>query len=230
MLSINNNHIVEGPGLIHQIMRYKAATPADYIPRGITWHYSCTAPGTGLSMANRLARNLDPHGSCHFFIESDGAIIQCAPMNIHTWHANSKTARQFSKIDADRMGANRARFPASANAMSVGIELVNWGKMTGVPRKTERSLEQFAPWPGPDKTRVRISGANVKRVDGGSCWAMYPEPQLEAALRLGTLIAAHYKMVAEFTMLEHSKLDPSRRDDPGPLLADVIGRVGASVK
>jgi hypothetical protein len=45
----------------------------------------------------------------------------------------------------------------------------------------------------------------------------FPAAQVEAAKQVWRAIVRAYAIPRQFAMLEHSKIDPSRRDDPGPV-------------
>lgn len=87
-------------------------------PQAIVAHYTATDPGTGRVMArNRQRRRTknDRAASWHVTIETDGTVIQMAPLTAACWHAGSPTARRIPGV-------------GFANNTAVGIELVGHGR------------------------------------------------------------------------------------------------------
>lgn len=55
---------------------------------------------------------------------------------------------------------------------------------------------------------------------------VFPEPQVVAACRVWRALVNAYGIPRELAMLEHSRFDPERRADPGPIwMAGHAGRV-----
>lgn len=135
-------------------------------PGGIVAHFTDTNPGTAVNMAKRRARQfgIDPGdrlASWHITIDTDGSIVMMIPLDHRAWHAGSPTARPVPGLGA-------------ANAHTVGIELVGFGKV-------------FTP------------------------------AQVSAAAQVWRAIVRHYAIPREFSMITHESIDPTRRDDPGPV-------------
>jgi hypothetical protein len=135
-------------------------------PRGIVAHFTDTAPGTAVSMANRRARKFgldadDRLASWHITIETNGSIVVMIPMSHRAWHAGSPTALPVPGL-------------GGANANTIGIELVGFGKE-------------------------------------------FPAPQVASAAMVWRTIVRHYGIDRRFAMITHQSIDPSRRDDPGPV-------------
>lgn len=135
-------------------------------PLGIVAHYTDTDAGTAVTMAQRRARmfGTDPNdraASWHVTIETDGSLVVMIPLSRIAWHAGSPTALPVPGI-------------GSANANTVGIELVGFGK-------------DFSP------------------------------AQVTAAANVWRALVKHYGIAREHAMITHQSIDPTRRDDPGPV-------------
>jgi len=135
-------------------------------PLGIVAHYTATATGTAVNMAKRRARQFgqDPDdrlASWHITVETDGSIVVMIPLSRSAWHAGSSTAKPVPGL-------------GNANANTVGIELVGFGK-------------EFLP------------------------------AQVTAASQVWRALIKHYGILREHAMITHQSIDPTRREDPGPL-------------
>lgn len=137
-------------------------------PLGVVAHYTATNAGTAINMATRRARQFgqDPDdrlASWHITIETDGSIVVMIPMNHTAWHAGSPTAKLVPGLGN-----------GNANANTVGIELVGFGK-------------EFSP------------------------------AQVTAASQVWRALVKHYGIAREFAMITHHSIDPTQREDPGPV-------------
>lgn len=111
-----------GPGVerIEMHQSWHGGTMSAGKPLGIVAHYSATNAGTAVAMARRRARMFgeDPSdrlASWHITIEVDGSIVVMLRAHRRAWHAGSATAKPIPGI-------------GEANANTVGIELVGFGK------------------------------------------------------------------------------------------------------
>jgi hypothetical protein len=135
-------------------------------PLGIVAHYSATDAGTAVNMAKRRQRMFgeDPDdrlASWHLSIETDGSIVVMVRTHHRAWHAGSATAQPIPGI-------------GSANANTVGIELIGFGKQ-------------------------------------------FPDAQVEAACKVWRALVRRYGIKREHAMITHQSIDPTRRQDPGPV-------------
>lgn len=118
-LTVDADGWLDGAGVTHVPMhpswRYGSLWTPNGKPLAVVAHYTATAPGTGMVMARRrqtpLAKD-DRKASWHITIEADGSIIQMAPADVGCWHA---------------VGLIKG-LGGAANRVSVGIELVGFGK------------------------------------------------------------------------------------------------------
>lgn len=171
-------------------------------PEGIVWHYTNTAHGTAATMARSLQNKAKAQSSYHLAIESDGTIYQSVSFLKGAWHAGSTTAQKFKRADGVLVKSNVG---VSANRFAVGIEFVNAGRVKNVDGV-------WRGWPytskGPAAREVITVGKNT--------WHAFTAAQIKAGHDLLELLVKHYNMT-ENTKLTHAELDPTRREDPGPL-------------
>ncbi|HEX7797144.1 MAG TPA: peptidoglycan recognition family protein [Vicinamibacterales bacterium] len=135
-------------------------------PGGIVAHFTDTDPGTAVNMAKRRARKFgtDPDdrlASWHITVDTDGSIVVMIPLDHCAWHAGSPTARPVPGL-------------GGANAHTVGIELVGFGKV-------------------------------------------FTTAQVNAAAHVWRAVVRQYAIPREFAMITHQSIDPTQRDDPGPV-------------
>jgi len=135
-------------------------------PSGIVAHFTDTDPGTGVNMAKRRARKFgaDPDdrlASWHITVETDGSLIQMIALDHRAWHAGSPTAQPVPGL-------------GGANAHTIGIELVGFGKV-------------------------------------------FTAAQVQAAAKVWRALVRTYAIARDFAMITHQSIDPTRRDDPGPV-------------
>jgi len=156
--------------------------------------------------ADYLARN-DAKVSVHFVVESDGAIIQQVPTNRRAGHAGKSTFN----------GRN------DCNAFSIGIEIVNPGRMSRIDEKRART------WYGEE---LAIGLFGIQEVEtpqhGRGLWMPYSEAQIGAVLKLLTTLFRDIPTLNDITT--HWYVSPGRKVDTNPLFplehvrARVLGR------
>lgn len=135
-------------------------------PGGIVAHFTDTGPGTAVNMAKRRARKygIDPDdrlASWHITIETDGSMVAMIPLDHTAWHAGSSTAMPVPGL-------------GTANAHTIGIELVGFGKV-------------------------------------------FTDAQVKAAAQVWRAVVRQYAIPRDYAMITHASIDPTRRDDPGPV-------------
>ncbi|WP_205749083.1 N-acetylmuramoyl-L-alanine amidase, partial [Frigidibacter oleivorans] len=108
--------------------------------------------------ASYLARN-DAKVSVHFVVERDGQITQQVPANRAAWHAGKSTWQGRS----------------GCNDFSLGIEMVNAGRMTWASETMARA------WWG-ELLSISLFGIELIETSqhGHGLWMPYPEPQIGA--------------------------------------------------
>ncbi len=156
--------------------------------RFLTMHYTASGglEGTVSYFLNNRARV-----SAHILIDRDGRIVQMVPFNQTAWHAGESQWNDFEGL----------------NNYSVGIELVNAGKLT---------YSQYSGWRSwfqriiPDEEVVVAKHKN-ETVESG--WHAFTSKQIETAVEVATIIIDKYQITE---VLGHDDISPYRKSDPGP--------------
>lgn len=154
-----------------------------------------------------LASKNTAKASVHFVIERDGAIAQLVATNRQANHAGESSwqGRRW------------------CNGFSIGIELVNAGRMT------RQSETQALAWWG-EQLAIGLYGIREieTREHGRGLWMPYAEPQLTALTRLLEVLFAQIKTLRDITT--HWYVSPGRKVDTNPLFplehlrAHILGR------
>ncbi|MEA5260410.1 N-acetylmuramoyl-L-alanine amidase [Arcicella aquatica] len=178
-----------------------------YTPSYLVMHYTAATKASG-----SIAWFLNPtaKASAHLVIDRDGTITQFAPFNIITWHAG---VSQWNGLNG-------------LNSYSIGIELVNGGKLA----------KQGGKWVCPvDKTTVSdddVIIAKHKNETAENGWQEYSEKQLSVAIDVATLLVKTYQLK---DVIGHEDIAPFRKTDPGPAFpmtsfkAKAMGRKDATL-
>jgi N-acetylmuramoyl-L-alanine amidase len=118
---------------------------------------SATLTGTVKWFQNERARV-----SAHYVVGRDGTVVQMVHEHEKAWHAGR------SKLEGD----------PRVNSMSLGIEIVNWGKL-------EKHSDTFYCWPGGYTRKYDVTkyGKPYQHTDG-TYWAPYTDEQIDAVVRL----------------------------------------------
>ena len=145
----------------------------------------------GPSLEDCVAIFRDPvrRVSCHYIVGLDGAVLQMVRDEDCAWHCGVSAWR-------GREGCNRR---------SLGIEIVNWGRL----KKENGSYfcwpEDFStPYDGPSPVPAE-----------GAWWAPYPSEQVEQVVLLSRLLVERYRIPLD-NIVRHSDIAPDRKIDPGP--------------
>lgn len=126
--------------------------------------------------------------SAHFVVERDGTITQMVPLNRKAFHA----------------GASKWKGQSGLNSSSIGIEIVNPGKMD------ENGRAWFGPCCKPQEIEFKSTPEH-----GNGWWLPYTESQVAAVKLLCTLIVEEYPDCNE--ILTHWQISPKRKIDTNPL-------------
>lgn len=177
----------------------------DIIPEIVILHDTASPIKKGSAAA--YLRENSAKVSVQFVIERDGTIIQQVPVGKRANHAGKSVyhGREW------------------CNGFSVGIEIVNPGKMSWVNDRKVRA------WWGQEFDVEDFGIERVATIAHGSGWWMpYTEAQLEAVIRLLQDLFASYDTLMDVTT--HWYVSPGRKVDTNPLFpldhikAFVMGR------
>lgn len=182
------NHLVEG--LTYQ----KAHFIGDRItPEIVVLHDTAGRLEKGNSAAYLASAN-SAAASVHFVIETDGTIVQQVPTNRRANHA----------------GASSYNGREWCNTFSIGIELVNPGRMT------RHSDTQALTWWG---QQLAINLYGIREVStpehGAGLWMPHTEAQIAALIALLETLFRDVPTLKDITT--HWYVSPGRKVDPNPL-------------
>ena len=146
---------------MHPSWRYGSLWTPTGKPIAIVCHYTATPPGTGAAMAKRRQAPFakgDRAASWHLSIEADGSVIQMAPLDVGCWHA-----------------VGLIRGLGAANRVSVGIELVGFGKafpetQVAAACRVWRAIVRAYPMPRAQAAIGHVDIDPARRSDPGPVW------------------------------------------------------------
>ena len=127
--------------------------------------------------------------SCHYIVGLDGTVLQMVRDEDCAWHCGISAWR-------GREGCNR---------WSLGIEIVNWGRL-------RKKNGRFYCWP--EDYGTPYSGLPPV-LAGGDWWAPYPSGQVEQVESLSRLLVERHRIPLD-NIVRHSDIAPDRKIDPGP--------------
>ena len=186
------------------------ATPnkgGKYNPQYLVMHYTAA---TSESSAIGWLTSPVAQASAHLIIGRQGTVTQLLPFNIIGWHA----------------GKSRWNGLTGMNSYSIGIELVNAGRLSKISEK------YICPV---DKKSIEADDvllATHKNETHESLWQEYTAQQLEVTVDIAALLVKTYKLV---DIIGHDDISPIRKSDPGPAFpmksfrARAMGRKDESV-
>lgn len=145
--------------------------------------------------AARYLRDNDAKVSVHFIVERDGAVEQQVPINRRANHA----------------GKSQYHGRKNCNGFSIGIEIVNPGRMTRMNAKYART------WFGKD---FDIASYGIQEITtpehGHGLWMPYTEEQITSVIQL--LEALFHRQGHDLTDIRtHWYVSPGRKVDTNPL-------------
>ena len=189
-MQIKNHRLVDAP------FRAAKLTGGAIVPTVVVLHDTAGRLDKGNSV-EWLATT--PKASVHFVVEIDGTITQLVPTNRRAGHAGQS---HFHGRD-------------DVNAFSVGIEIVNPGRMTPVPGGGMSWFKVLYP----DVTVMTTPE------HGHGAWMDYPEAQIVAVEQLLHALFAAIPTLTDITT--HWYISPGRKVDTNPLfpLESIRGRV-----
>lgn len=171
----------------------KPAHPNNYgdRPEGIeisliVLHYTASS---SLDTTVRWFKNPEAKVSAHYVIGRDGTIVRMVPEEKKAYHA----------------GRSEWNVQKDVNRFSIGIELVNWGKLV-------KRGDAFFTWP--NDFNNPYNGLEPVFLED-TWWEPFPDTQL-ASLRL--LLSDIQKRNSIGEVVGHRDVSPGRKVDPGPAL------------
>jgi N-acetylmuramoyl-L-alanine amidase len=129
--------------------------------------------------------------SAHCIVEPDGNIVQLAPFDRRTNHAG----------DSEWQGRK------GCNGFSIGIEIVNPGRLWGTP---ERATSSFG------RSYAGAIARPATPWHKAGLWLPYTEAQLDAVEALIAALAGAYPSICD--VVGHHHVAPGRKEDPTPLM------------
>ena len=191
-------------------------------PLGIVWH--TTGGICGHHYAERLVRRIqtyrrgvDRPASFHLVIDRGGAIYQCAPFSVGTWHVG-------------RAGEIAGRSFGNINRATIGVELENAGTLHAVK-------DGFYTWPffsdphaPPAERRAdprcRVGRLRATLFSDGRFYDLFPAAQIAAATELLRACAQRYRLSRRAAAYGHCDFSSPTKTDPGPLwMRGILPRV-----
>jgi len=171
-------------------------------PLYLVMHYTA---GVSFDGAVNWLSQREAKASAHFVIGRDGELVQMVSLNRKAWHAGRS---QWGEL-------------VYLNSYSVGIELVNAGKLH------KRGDGKWVNWANkviPEKEVAILTHPHESQEAG---WQIYPEVQLQKAIEVASALNDKY----EFRdILGHEDISKGRKVDPGPAFpmisfsSQVVGR------
>lgn len=156
-------------------------------PDTIILHYTATK-----DMKRAICMLCDPERevSAHLVVDRDGGLSQLVPFNTIAWHA----------------GKSSWNGRESLNRYSIGIEIVNAGKLV----RKENGIYTWDDILVPNcEIEARISEQCILEY-----WHKYTFEQINAVKELCGVLKDKYVIS---NILAHSEISPGRKIDPGPL-------------
>lgn len=168
-------------------------TGGEIVPEIVILHDTAGRLEAGNSAVYLASKNT-ASASAHFVIELDGAITQLVATNRRANHAGQSSYHGRS----------------GCNAFSIGIELVNPGRMS------RQSDTMALTWWG-QQLAVNLFGIREAetREHGRGLWMPYPEPQLAALTGLLEVLFAEIPGLSDITT--HWYVSLGRKADTNPL-------------
>lgn len=128
--------------------------------------------------------------SAHIVIARDGSVVQMVPLDRVAWHA----------------GVSRWGELNGLNAWSIGIELVNAGKL-------KRHGDRWVSWAGTTIPNSEVQIARHSLDSEATGWHAYTEKQIEVCFEVARALHAQFSFQ---DLLGHDDVAPERKRDPGP--------------
>lgn len=158
------------------------------VPRYLVMHYS--ASGT-LAGTIRTLRDPKNQRSAHLVIDRDGMAVQLARFNQRAWHCGISAWKDLVGL----------------NSYSIGIELVNWGKL-------KRGKDgRLLTWTNEPIDISQVIEVTHKNETAPSFWHRYTPEQIARAQDIAAELVRFYGLE---DVIGHDDIAPTRKTDPGP--------------
>jgi len=158
-------------------------------PIYLIMHYTA---GPTLDGAVSWFKNPQAQASAHLVIDRDGSMVQMVAFNRRAWHAGKSQWGNLSGM----------------NQYSIGIELVNAGKLS------KNANGQWLTWSKKVIPSEDVTVAKHKDESSEAGWHEYTEAQIEVASMVGLLLHKAYNFT---DVLGHDDVSPGHKVDPGPV-------------
>ena len=157
-------------------------------PLYLVMHYTATHDAAS---AIKILCDRTKEVSAHLVIDRSGKVFQLVPFDRVAWHVGVSEWKGIK---------NR-----NLNQCSIGIELVNSGKLS-------KKDDGYYSW---DEKKVNDEEVFIKKEDNGefSFWQNFSTPQIAKLKEIVACLRSNYK-VSE--ILTHEQIAPGRKIDPGP--------------
>ncbi len=159
----------------------------ELLPDTIVIHYTA---GPSATSAIREMMNRERKVSAHLVVDLDGSITQLVPFNRIAWHA----------------GKSRHKDRVNLNRFSIGIEIVNAGRL-------DKTGSTYTSWFGRKYPEEEVFIGIHRNEDFLTAWHRYTEEQITVTGDLCELLVSHYNISF---ILGHEEISPGRKIDPGP--------------
>lgn len=158
-------------------------------PRFLVIHFT---GGTKLDGTVSWFENKAAKASSHLVIGRDGEIVQMVPLDKKAWHAGKSTWDGLIGL----------------NAYSIGIELVNAGKLKKLANGT------WINWAKRPISSDEVTIETHKNEATAHGWHEYTEKQVDALIDVAVALNQEFKFQ---DIIGHDDIAPDRKVDPGPL-------------
>ncbi|MGV8839104.1 MAG: N-acetylmuramoyl-L-alanine amidase [Bauldia sp.] len=157
-------------------------------PRFLIMHYTA---GTTAAGAISWLSDERASASAHLVIDRDGSVTQMVPFSRIAWHAGRSTWVGLTGL----------------NAYSIGIELVNAGKLS------QNGAGQWVNWAGNVIPPAEVAVMTHKNETSPAGWHLFTQRQIDVAVEIGVVLRGRY---AFEDVIGHDDVAPGRKVDPGP--------------
>jgi N-acetylmuramoyl-L-alanine amidase len=204
------NHMVHRNGKpVPFISHDKRSGRAQIDVKFFVYHY--TAGRYGIDGTVNYMKNQDTKADVHLVLDTDGRLVQMAPLNEKCWHAGQSSYDGYNGLNSYSCGVEVIN-PGPLEIIEHGVYKTWYGDVYYNPLKVNDQIIT-ARWPQA-KARPDI----VERThhmylhEPASAWIPYSKEQINVMTNLSQAICHHY----DSKLVGHDEIT-SRKRDPGPL-------------